>query len=60
MITGFSRRVLGLVLDTLGWWDGIDLVLCPEDVPRGCPWPDLMLAAMLRLGVTDVRRGGAG
>jgi phosphoglycolate phosphatase len=32
-----------------------DLTLCPEDVPRGCPWPDLMLAAMLRLGVEDVR-----
>ena len=33
----------------------IDLALCPEDVPRGCPWPDLVLAAMLRLGVEDVR-----
>ena len=27
----------------------------PEDAPRGCPWPDLMLTAMLRLGVEDVR-----
>jgi beta-phosphoglucomutase-like phosphatase (HAD superfamily) len=43
------------VLDTLGWWDRIDLALSPEDVPRGAPWPDLILAAMLRLGVTDVR-----
>jgi phosphoglycolate phosphatase len=55
LITGFSRKVLTMLLDTLGWWDRIDLVLCPEDVPRGAPWPDLVLAAMLRLGVEDVR-----
>jgi phosphonatase-like hydrolase len=55
VITSFSRRVLNLVLDTLGWLDRIDLSLCPEDVPRGSPWPDPVLAAMLRLGVTDVR-----
>jgi phosphonatase-like hydrolase len=55
VITGFSRRVMTVVLDTLGWWDRIDLALSPEDVPRGSPWPDLILAAMLRLGVTDVR-----
>jgi len=55
VITSFSRRVLNLVLDTLGWLDRVDLSLCPEDVPRGSPWPDPVLAAMLRLGVTDVR-----
>jgi phosphoglycolate phosphatase len=54
-ITGLSRGLLGLVLDTLGWWRQVDLVLCPEDAPRGYPWPDPMLCAMLRLGVTDVR-----
>jgi phosphoglycolate phosphatase-like HAD superfamily hydrolase len=55
MITGLSRRLLDIVLDTLGWWRLVDLALSPEDVPRGCPWPDQMLAAMLRLGVEDVR-----
>jgi phosphoglycolate phosphatase-like HAD superfamily hydrolase len=55
LVTSLSRRLLGTVLDTLGWWGLADLALCPEDVPRGCPWPDLMLAAMLRLGVEDVR-----
>lgn len=54
-ITGVSRRVMTVILDTLGWWDRIDLALSPEDVPRGSPMPDLVLAAMLRLGVTDVR-----
>ena len=55
LISSLPRRLLGLALDTLGWWRLADLTLCPEDVPRGCPWPDLMLAAMLRLGVEDVR-----
>ena len=54
-ITGLSRGLVGLVLDTLGWWRQVDLALCPEDAPRGYPWPDPMLCAMLRLGVTDVR-----
>ena len=53
--TAFSRRVMTVVLDTLSWWDRIDLALSPDDVPRGSPMPDLVLAAMLRLGVTDVR-----
>jgi len=55
LITGFSRRVLGLVMDTLGWWDRVQAALCPDDAPRGCPYPDLVLGAMLRLGVGDVR-----
>ena len=55
LLTGLSRSLLGLVLDTLGWWRSVNLVLCPEDAPRGYPWPDSMLCAMLRLGVTDVR-----
>lgn len=55
LITTLSRSLLGMALDTLGWSRRIDLVLSPEDVSRGYPWPDLMLTAMLRLGVTDVR-----
>lgn len=55
VITGLSRRLLGIVLDTLDWWRCVDLALCQEDVPRGIPWPDPLLTAMLRLGVEDVR-----
>jgi phosphoglycolate phosphatase len=55
VISGLSRRLVGMVLDSLDWWRRIDLALSPEDVPRGYPWPDLMLTAMLRLGVQDVR-----
>src|ERR1700743_3344928 len=32
-----------------------DLVLCADDAPRGFPWPDAVLTAMLRLGAADVR-----
>ena len=55
VISGLSRRLVGLILDSLDWWRRVDLALSADDVPRGCPWPDLMLAAMLRLGVEDVR-----
>ncbi|MCW2898711.1 MAG: Phosphonatase-like hydrolase [Streptosporangiaceae bacterium] len=55
LITGFSRTTLGRVLDTLGWWNRVDLALCPADVGRGRPWPDLVLSAALRLQVDDVR-----
>ncbi|GAA2443555.1 phosphonatase-like hydrolase [Actinomadura vinacea] len=56
LTTGFSRRTLGRVLDALGWWNRVDLALCPEDGGgRGRPHPDLVLSAALRLGVDDVR-----
>jgi phosphoglycolate phosphatase len=55
LVTGFSRSTQGRIIDTLGWWRRIDLALCPADVPRGRPWPDLVLHAALRLGIDDVR-----
>ena len=55
LITGFGRTTQARIIDALGWWDRVDLTLCPEDVPRGRPWPDLVLTAALRLGVDDVR-----
>ena len=55
LVTGFGRTTLGRIIDTLGWWRRVDLALCPADVPRGRPWPDLVLTAALRLGVDDVR-----
>jgi phosphonatase-like hydrolase len=55
LFAGVSRRLLGQVLGGLGWQARVDLALSADDVPRGCPAPDLVLAAMLRLGVTDVR-----
>lgn len=55
LVTGLPRDLLGLILDTLGWRGRVDLALCPDDVPRGFPMPDLVLTALLRLGAEDVR-----
>jgi phosphonatase-like hydrolase len=56
LITGFSRGTLGRVLAALGWHDKLNLALCPEDVGRGRPYPDLVLTAVLKLGIDDVRQ----
>lgn len=56
LVTGFSRVTLGRMLETLGWWHRVDLALCPDDAGRGRPMPDLILTAVLRLGIDDVRK----
>jgi len=56
LISGFSRKTLSRVLSVLDWTDKIDLALSPEDTGRGRPWPDMILTAVLRLGIEDVRQ----
>lgn len=56
LISGFGRGLLGGILETLSWWDRVDLALTPDDAARGCPSPDLVLTAVLRLGIPDVRQ----
>jgi phosphoglycolate phosphatase len=55
LVTGLPREVATLILGTLGWRGPGYPVLCPDDVPRGFPWPDLVLTALLRFGGGDVR-----
>ena len=57
LTTGFSAATRDAVLDAVGWRDTIDLALTPEESAggRGRPHPDMILTAVLRLGVTDVR-----
>ncbi|MFI0418371.1 HAD family hydrolase [Spongiactinospora sp. 9N601] len=55
LITGFPREIRDLVLEELGWSGFADLVLSPEDVGRGRPYPDLVWAAAARLEATGVR-----
>jgi phosphoglycolate phosphatase len=50
LATGFSPATRDALLDALGWWPLVDLVLSPADAGRGRPWPDLALTALLRLG----------
>src|SRR6185437_16851677 len=52
LLTMLSRRSCG---ELLGLLHAADLVLCGDDAPRGFPWPDPVLTAMLRLGTADVR-----
>lgn len=53
LTTGFSRVTQDAILDALGWRDIADLTLCPADAGRGRPFPDLVLAALLRTGAAD-------
>lgn len=59
LVTGLPRNTLTLILDTVGWRGRFELSLCPDDAPRGFPWPDLLLTAVLRTGVGDVREVAA-
>ncbi|TKK85959.1 HAD family hydrolase [Herbidospora galbida] len=55
LVTGFSRGTMGRVLGALGWYDKVDLALSPEDCGRGRPYPDMILTALMKLGIEDVR-----
>jgi phosphoglycolate phosphatase len=54
VISGFSRPTSRLVLERAGIGRDVDLTLCLDDAPRGFPWPDLVLTAVVRLGIDDV------
>lgn len=56
LTTGFARETQARLVRALGWDDIADLVLCPADAGRGRPHPDLVLTAVLRLGIDDVAR----
>ncbi|MFD4457469.1 phosphonatase-like hydrolase [Nocardia sp. NPDC058480] len=56
LTTGFSRGTQDKLLAALGWADLVDLTLAPSDAGRGRPYPDMVLAAALRLGVDAVDR----
>jgi phosphonatase-like hydrolase len=55
VVSSVSHRQLSVIVTALGWQNRVDLLLGSDDVPRGCPAPDPVLQAMLRLGVDDVR-----
>jgi len=53
LTTGFAPSTRDAVITALGWSGTIDLALSPADVGRGRPAPDMILAAMDRLHVSD-------
>ncbi|WP_433270287.1 phosphonatase-like hydrolase [Actinosynnema sp. CS-041913] len=53
--TGFSRTTQHVILSALGWTDLADFTTTPAEAGRGRPYPDMVLAAVLGLGLADVR-----
>jgi phosphoglycolate phosphatase len=56
LTTGFAPATRDRILDALGWTGSVDLALSPADAGRGRPWPDMILTAVIRLEIGDVRR----
>jgi beta-phosphoglucomutase-like phosphatase (HAD superfamily) len=55
LLSALSRNASSEILGRLRQQGLTDLALCADEAPRGFPWPDPVLTAMLRLGVADVR-----
>lgn len=55
--TGFFRPIVDALLKRLGWGvpGVIDGVVTSDEVPRGRPYPDMILHLMAKLGVSDPR-----
>jgi phosphonatase-like hydrolase len=54
LLTALTRDACGALLNRMRR-QGLmaDEVLCADDAPRGFPWPDPVLTAMLRAGIAD-------
>lgn len=54
--TGFDRETTNLLLDALGWRQGVvDAVVCGDEVAQGRPAPYMIFRCMEATGITDVR-----
>jgi phosphonatase-like hydrolase len=55
--TGFSRPIVNVILERLGWSHGLllDATVASDEVTRGRPHPDLIFKAMQLTDVTDPR-----
>jgi phosphoglycolate phosphatase len=54
LLTGFSAHTRDRLIEALGWQEIADLLLCPEEAGRGRPFPDMVLRAVLDLGLAEV------
>ena len=56
--TGFDRKITNRILDRLDWARSpfIDATITSDEVPRGRPYPDMILELMRRLSVDDPRK----
>jgi phosphonatase-like hydrolase len=54
LMSRFSQRCLDAIVDTLGWRDVVDLAVASGPGVRPPPNPDIVLAALMQLGVAAV------
>jgi phosphonatase-like hydrolase len=54
--SGFSRDIIDVILQRLGWAAAVDATMASDESPRGRPYPDMIGLLMKKLGVTDARR----
>ena len=56
--TGFTRNIVDVLLERLGWKGGgvLDATVTSDEVPRGRPHPDMIQKLMRDLGVSDASR----
>lgn len=55
LTTGFAADTQSAIIDTLGWRNFADVVLCPGPGVRGRPHPDMPLTALMRAEAESVR-----
>lgn len=55
LISGFDREILDAIITAAGWAELTDLTLAAGDTTRGRPFPDLILTAVMRLGIEAVQ-----
>lgn len=56
LTTGFAPSTRDAIIATLGWEQRVDLLLSPSDAGRGRPYPDMILAAVLRLQIDSLNQ----
>jgi phosphonatase-like hydrolase len=68
LTTGFYRKVVAIILERLGWNEGLDehyagssssliqLSIAGDEVTNGRPAPDMIQRAMQHFGITDARQ----
>jgi phosphoglycolate phosphatase-like HAD superfamily hydrolase len=57
LASGYSQRTLDRIVDAMRWQRLIDGALAPGPGRRGRPHPDLVLSAVLTLGIAGVLTG---
>ena len=55
LTTGFDTKVMNQILEQLRWQNMVDVIITSDDVVRGRPQPDQILAAMRNVAVPNTK-----